>query len=90
MTVYRLYVFLLDIAPPIWRRIELSSETSLAQLHKVLQAAMGWQDYHLHESRSAVNATECPTPITINREKSSRTVLLTVQGSSEERFQPAL
>jgi hypothetical protein len=49
MTIYRLYVFLLDIAPPIWRRIELSSETSLAQLHKVLQAAMGWQDYHLHE-----------------------------------------
>ncbi len=49
MTIYRLYVFLLDIAPPIWRRVELSSETSLAQLHKVLQAAMGWQDYHLHE-----------------------------------------
>ncbi len=49
MTLYRLYVFLLDIAPPIWRRIELSSETSLAQLHKVLQAAMGWEDYHLHE-----------------------------------------
>ncbi|HEY6374934.1 MAG TPA: plasmid pRiA4b ORF-3 family protein [Edaphobacter sp.] len=49
MTVYRLYVFLLDVAPPIWRRIELSSETSLAQLHKVLQAALGWQDSHLHE-----------------------------------------
>jgi hypothetical protein len=49
MTIYRLYVFLLDFAPPVWRRVELSSETSLAQLHKVLQAAMGWQDYHLHE-----------------------------------------
>ena len=49
MTTYRLYIFLLDIAPPIWRRIELSSEASLAQLHKVLQTAMGWQDYHLHE-----------------------------------------
>jgi hypothetical protein len=49
MPIYRLYVFLLDIAPPIWRRVELSSETSLAQLHTVLQAAMGWQDYHLHE-----------------------------------------
>ena len=49
MTVHRLYVFLLDIAPPIWRRVEVSSETLFAQLHKVLQAAMGWQDYHLHE-----------------------------------------
>ena len=49
MIVYRLYVFLLDIAPPIWRHVEISSETSLVHLHKVLQAAMGWQDYHLHE-----------------------------------------
>jgi hypothetical protein len=49
MTLYRLYVSLLDIAPPIWRRIEVPSETSLAQLHKILQTAMGWQDYHLHE-----------------------------------------
>jgi hypothetical protein len=40
---------MLDVAPPIWRRIELSSETSLAQLHEMLQAAMAWQDYHLHE-----------------------------------------
>ena len=49
MTIYRLYVSLLDIAPPIWRRIEVPSGTSLAKLHKILQTAMGWQDYHLHE-----------------------------------------
>ena len=49
MTIYRLYVFLLEIAPPIWRRIQLSSESSLNQLHRVLQVAMGWEDYHLHE-----------------------------------------
>ncbi len=49
MTVYRLYVFLPNISPPIWRRIELSSEDSLAQLHELLQIAMGWDGYHLHE-----------------------------------------
>ena len=49
MTIYRLYVSLLEVAPPIWRRVELSSQASLAQLHKLLQAAMGWQDYYLHE-----------------------------------------
>jgi hypothetical protein len=49
MTIYRLYVFLLEIAPPIWRRIELSSDSSLTELHRILQVAMGWEDYHLHE-----------------------------------------
>lgn len=67
MTIYRLYIFLLDIAPPIWRRIELSSETSLAQLHKILQTVMGWQDYHLHEfeiggQRYGVPDTEFDVP----------------------------
>lgn len=49
MTVFRLYVFLLSSAPPIWRRIELFGESTLAQLHTVLQEAMGWQNHHLHE-----------------------------------------
>jgi hypothetical protein len=51
MTVYRLHVSLLDIAPPIWRRIEVSSDTTLGQLHKILQAAVGWKDCHLHGFR---------------------------------------
>ena|SRR5579859_3353792 len=49
MTVYRIHVSLMDIEPPIWRRIELSSQSTLDQLHRVIQIAMGWQDYHPHE-----------------------------------------
>ncbi|SNX52874.1 plasmid pRiA4b ORF-3 family protein [Thermoanaerobacterium sp. RBIITD] len=33
----------------IWRRLVVPTNTTFTQLHKVLQAAFGWQDYHLHE-----------------------------------------
>ncbi len=62
MSIYRLHVSLLEIAPLIWRRIELSSETSLARLHDVLQAAMGWKDYHLHEFEIAGQRYGVPNP----------------------------
>lgn len=36
------------IRPQIWRRVQVGSRTSLAQLHQILQRVMGWEDYHLH------------------------------------------
>lgn len=49
MDKFRVHVFLRDIEPPIWRRFELSSQTTLKQFHRILQIAMGWENYHLHE-----------------------------------------
>lgn len=49
MDIYRVHVSLRDIEPAIWRRIELSSQRTLKQLHRVLQIAMGWRNDHLHE-----------------------------------------
>jgi hypothetical protein len=49
MDIYRVHVSLREIGPAIWRRIELSSQTTLKQLHRILQIAMGWEDSHLHE-----------------------------------------
>lgn len=47
--VVLIHVSLAEIDPPIWRRLLLPSNWSLAKLHPVLQAAFGWTDGHLHE-----------------------------------------
>jgi hypothetical protein len=44
-----LHIELIDIEPVIWRRIAVRGSTSLATLHKIIQAAMGWLDDHLWE-----------------------------------------
>lgn len=46
---YRLRVELEDITPMIWREWWVEGDMTLAQLHHILQAAMGWTDAHLHE-----------------------------------------
>lgn len=34
--------------PPVWRRLVVPATMRLDRLHEVIQAAMGWEDYHLH------------------------------------------
>jgi Plasmid pRiA4b ORF-3-like protein len=34
--------------PPVWRRLLVPADTRLDRLHRVIQAAMGWEDYHMH------------------------------------------
>lgn len=46
--IYQLKVTLAGVCPPVWRRLQVSGETTLAELHWVIQAAMGWTDSHLH------------------------------------------
>ena len=40
---------LMGIRPPIWRRIEASSDLTLDTFHVVIQKAFAWHDCHLHE-----------------------------------------
>ncbi|MCM1009167.1 MAG: plasmid pRiA4b ORF-3 family protein [Ruminococcus flavefaciens] len=37
----------------IWRKIALPQGFSFSQLHDVIQILFGWEDYHLHEFRTA-------------------------------------
>jgi hypothetical protein len=45
--VTRLRIELDDTDPPIWRVIEVPAAISLEDLHRIVQAAMGWEDEHL-------------------------------------------
>ncbi|WP_422116548.1 plasmid pRiA4b ORF-3 family protein [Brachybacterium sp. UNK5269] len=47
MAVLTVRVDLQHASPPIWRRLELRSDLTLAALHRILQVAFDWQDYHL-------------------------------------------
>ncbi len=49
MVIYQIKVTLSDSQPPIWRRIQVRSDSTLAKLHRILQRVMGWTDTHLHQ-----------------------------------------
>jgi Plasmid pRiA4b ORF-3-like protein len=44
-----LKVTLRHIEPVIWRELRVPARLSLAQLHDVLQVALGWTNSHLHD-----------------------------------------
>jgi hypothetical protein len=47
--VYQLKITLAEVAePPVWRRLLVPAAIRLDRLHQVIQAAMGWQNSHLH------------------------------------------
>src|SRR5258707_8288792 len=46
--IYQLHILLLQINPPIWRRLHVRSDNSIATLHELLQIAFDWSDFHLH------------------------------------------
>ncbi|MDI3213979.1 plasmid pRiA4b ORF-3 family protein [Arthrobacter sp. AL12] len=49
--ILQLKITLNDSQPAIWRRVLVPAGMPLPQLHQVIQAVFGWQDYHLHEFR---------------------------------------
>jgi hypothetical protein len=44
----RLKVTLRGLSPPIWRRLLVEDTATLGELHMAVQAAMGWENRHLH------------------------------------------
>ena len=47
--IFRLKVRLREVRPLVWRRVLVPGEMDLAELHEVVQAAMGRTNSHLHE-----------------------------------------
>ncbi len=46
--IYQLKITLEGSKPPIWRRVQVPGNTTLANLHDLIQDVMGWEDSHLH------------------------------------------
>lgn len=46
--LFQFKITLLDIQPAIWRRIQVP-DCTLVDLHVYVQAAFGWENYHLHQ-----------------------------------------
>ena len=46
--LFQFKITLLDIKPAIWRRIQVP-DCTLVDLHEYIQAAFGWENYHLHQ-----------------------------------------
>jgi hypothetical protein len=47
-SVVSLKVTLRGTRPPVWRRLLVPGAMTLGDLHQAIQAAMGWEDDHLH------------------------------------------
>src|SRR5207302_5812276 len=65
--VYQLRVVLRCVSPLIWRRLLVRSDSTIADLHRTLQVALGWSDEHLHASSSTGGCT-APTASSIRAE----------------------
>lgn len=47
-TIYQIKIGLRNTKPPIWRRLLVPADISLARLHRAIQIAFGWDDSHMH------------------------------------------
>ena len=55
--ILQLKITLDGIKPPIWRRIQVEDSITFEKLHHVIQDAMGWDNYHLHNFQ--IDRTTC-------------------------------
>ncbi len=53
--IYQLRIVLRGISPLIWRRLLVRSDTTLAQLHRMLQILFEWSNEHLHRFHYVYN-----------------------------------
>lgn len=61
LQIATLRIDLKDSDPPIWRLVEVPTSVTLKVLHDIVQAAMGWFDYHLWEMRIGGQTYGIPT-----------------------------
>ncbi|QJW92193.1 plasmid pRiA4b ORF-3 family protein [Spirosoma taeanense] len=46
-SLYQLKIHLLDISPEVYRRFGIRADTTVVQMHPIVQLVMGWTNWHL-------------------------------------------
>ena len=49
LNIYQLRIVLRGISPLIWRRVLVRDDTTLAQLHDLIQILFKWRHEHLYD-----------------------------------------
>ena len=84
-----LHIALKHIKPVVWRRVIVPANITLNRLHRVIQAAMGWENLHLHEFEIAGTRYGLPDPygwdLSIHPE-ARRSLLKTLSGQHRFRY----
>jgi hypothetical protein len=56
---YQLKITLADSEPEVWRRLQVSSQIDLKELHDIVQRAMGWENQHSYAFRLRLGEAPC-------------------------------
>lgn len=84
--IYQIKVGLRGARPPIWRRLEVPADVSLARLHELIQVAFGWHDSHLHVFETAYGSFGRPDA-ELGHRAASRVTLEQVAPAAGDKLQ---
>jgi hypothetical protein len=85
-TIFQVKITLIGVSkPPVWRRVLVPAEIRLDRFHSVIQAVMGWHDYHMHVF-SAGPAEYGVADSELGHEDERDTILADLLGQPEDRL----
>ena len=85
-SIYVLKVTLVGATPPVWRTVQVPFALTLHMLHSVIQAAMGWEDYHLYQFEIGGTKYGEPDPSGMMQIEDARRVSLGDQVRAADTF----
>ena len=80
-SVHKLKITLSYTKPPIWRRLEVPSSVTLEELHDTIQAAFGWEDYHMWAFETKLGEYGIPHPELDTLDASAKSLLEVAAGT---------
>ncbi|MBU6454370.1 MAG: recombinase family protein [Cyanobacteria bacterium REEB67] len=51
--IYQIIIVICDVVPPIWRQVQISSNTTLGDFSDIIHLLFDWEGYHLHRFECA-------------------------------------